>query len=214
MNIKMIYACLSLLALSAMAPSAFADDDWYIGADLGRATYSGLEGNAGPFGFYFRTGSAPFIGSVTDHGTAIRLEAGYLVGPHFGVEVGYQDLGQASMKGSVTYPAVFPTATPVDNKVMTHGFLAEAVARWPFTEEWAIYAHAGPYLNVVDYEQGTPGSSTTDSAIKLTYGLGVSWTPSGLGVRVGWDRFPNLGKAYNPGEFSTSLVSVGLVYSF
>lgn len=203
------------LILSSLAASAFADGAEYVGVDLGSASYSGLRDITGPFGRYYHTVDTPFVGSSTDHDTAFRLTGGYQFDPYFGLETGYQDLGQVEIKGSVTYPALIPSPTPVDNKVHAHGFIAEAVGRWPIADDWALYGRAGGFFDVVDYEQGIPASSTSDRSIKFTYGVGVTWTVSEpIGVKLGWDRFGNLGAPYTTGQFSVDVLALGLVYTF
>jgi len=216
MKTKNVLVCSCLLVISSLAPSAFADDgSWYLGADLGRASYSGLQDIGGPFFHYYHTVDTPFIGSNTDHDTAYRLTGGYQIDQYFAVEAGYLDLGQAEIKGTVHVAPELSLERPVDDKLKTHGFVADAVGRWPIADGWSVYGRAGEFLSRVTFDQGNPSSSTTASGGKFTYGVGVVWTPSGpIGLKLGWDRFANLGDTGSTGQFSVNLLSVGVVYSF
>ena len=207
------YLILSVLCLFPL--SAFADSGWYLGADLGTASYTGLQDIGGPFGHYYHTVDTPFTGSNTDHDTAYRFTAGYQLDRYFGVEAGYLDLGQVEIKGVVTFPPILPLERVVDDKVKTRGYIVDAIGRYPILDDWSLYARAGDLLSHVTYEQGPANSSTSANGSKFTYGVGIAWKSSThLAVRLGWDRFSNLGDTNSTGEFTVNLVSLGLVYSF
>lgn len=213
MKVRTISAC--LLVMSSLPASAFADDSgWYLDADLGRASYSGLQDLGGPFGQYYHTVDTPFTGSYTSHHSAYGFTVGYQANRYFGMEAGYLDLGEVEIKGVVTFPPILPLERLVDDTVKVHGFLVDATARYPIAYDWSLYARAGEFLSHVAYEQGPSNSGPTANSTKFTYGAGVVWKATEhIGFRLGWDRFSNLGDMNSTGEFGLNLLSLGVVYS-
>lgn len=204
------------LALLSLPRIAAADDGWYEDLELGRSNFSD-----NPFALFGLT-----AGYTTDlRDTAWRFAGGYQFDDYFGLEAGYEDLGQAHMSFKATPGIGFFHET-----VKAHGYPVEAVGTWPLTASWSLYGRAGAFFNHTEDDeiQAVPaGQSVTlrsDDAASLrstgyTYGVGVAWACSQrFKFRFGFDRYDQL--VYNGafgnqgGHYSVNVLALGVVYSF
>ncbi|MGH8278298.1 MAG: outer membrane beta-barrel protein [Gammaproteobacteria bacterium] len=210
------------LALVSLAARA-ADDGWYVGADAGQSHFTGMNspGVVVPQGF-----------GDTDSG--YRLTAGYNFDGTFSVEGGYVHLSEVTgsttelgaTPGGWTCGIICAQSYILNAELSAHGWVLEAVGRYPFTDQWAIFVRAGGiraaselslrFTLIPPYNSCfCQNSSDTSQDTELTYGLGVRWSfASNWAARLSWDRYAGLGHDLPIGSFNVSLTSLGIMYQF
>jgi OOP family OmpA-OmpF porin len=168
-----------------------------------------------------------------DRDGAWKLVAGYRFTPWFGVEAHYADLGRSRMSTSLLGGDPPQPASVVINRRI-RGIGTDLLLSLPLGERFSAFGRAGVFHAALDadatlagnivFNPGNPEErSRTASANEVvgTYGLGVDWRfAPRWGLRVEWQRYLDVGKAFAPGATGTTgeadvdLVSVGATWRF
>jgi hypothetical protein len=175
-----------LLVLVALPVSVRADQGdlpfrtkgFYLGAGLG---ISQVEMSAGPV--------------IIDSGdTATKMFVGYRLpysprGINIALEGAYMDLGNAH-------------DTPMDSTISlkVDGFDLSALAYFPITRRWDMFAKTGAYFwdaELNGWVPGAPGFTDSDSGTDLALGFGAAFnTGTALGLRLEVNRLSLLDGAW------------------
>jgi OOP family OmpA-OmpF porin len=144
----------------------------YLGLSLGRSSYSL---------------SCPTTSlACDDNDTAVRLYGGTMIGNHWGVEVGYLDMGRIAREGG---------------KTRAQGLNLSLVGKAPLLNSLGVFGRLGTTYGRT--ETSASASSTiavgSEHGFGLSYGAGLSWdfTPR-LSATLEWDsndfRFAGSGR--------------------
>jgi hypothetical protein len=219
----------AVFAVSAQAASA-AEGSWYAGASLGQSrTSDDLVANRE---------STVVNGTVTgstfdEKDTAVRLFGGYRLTRWLSLEASYSDLGTSHL-ATGTLANDPPIAGTFSESRSVSGFGAGLVASVPVWDRASIFARVSAQRartqadarldgNIV-FTNGDTGDrhrSTTVTETIATYAVGAEWmlTPA-LGLRLEWERWPKVGKAFaigasgTTGEADMDFYSLGVLYRF
>ena len=219
----------TLLAVSAHAAAA-AQGSWYAGASLGQSrTSDDLVANRE---------STVVNGTVTgstfdEKDTAVRLFGGYRLTRWLSLEASYSDLGAAHLATGTLANDPPIAGTFFESRSVT-GFGAGLVVSAPLGDRASIFgrvsaqrvrtqAEARLEGNIV-FTNGNTGDrnrSTTVTETIATYAVGAEWMLNpALGLRLEWERWPKVGKAFaigssgTTGEADMDFYSLGLLYRF
>jgi len=122
---KIVFATLLLSAFIATPALADNTGRYYVAADYGSATYSGLPGWSNP--------------------NVIRIAGGFHFSPVFAVEIGYSMFGDSN-----TIDPVFGPAT-----ISASSFQVAAVGTLPLSPQFDLIGKLGLANNVEDYSDST-----------------------------------------------------------
>jgi OOP family OmpA-OmpF porin len=181
-------AILGLASAMAFAGPVLAQDTgFYVGLSFGQSSVD-LD----------CTGAS----SCDDTDTAMKFIGGYRFNRNLGVEIGYTDLGEAT----ITDPS--STAT-FESSVME----LVGVGTWPIADKFSILGKIGMYRGDVDASDPALGS-VSESNTGLTFGVGVQWDfTKNLGLRAEWQRYADVG-GDNVGESDVDVMSIGVIFTF
>lgn len=133
----------------------------YLGLSLGRSRYSV---------------SCPTTSLVCDQDdTAIRLYGGSMLGDHWGVEIGYLDMGRIAREGG---------------KTRAQGLNLSLVGKAPLLSSFGVFGRLGTTYGRT--ETSTSGSTAiaagTEQGFGLSYGAGLSYDfTARLSATLAWD---------------------------
>lgn len=219
----------AVLAVCAQGAAA-APGSWYAGASLGQSrTSNDIVANRE---------STVVNGSVTGStldakDTAVRIFGGYGLAPWLSLEGSYSDLGTAHLTtGTLSIDP--PTAGTFSESRSVTAFGAGLAVSAPIWERASVFARVSAQRvrtkadasldGAVVFTTGNTGDrhrSTTASETIATYGVGAEWMLNpALGLRVEWERWPKVGKAFaigasgTTGEADMDFYSLGLLYRF
>ncbi|QSX30855.1 OmpA family protein [Shewanella cyperi] len=187
----------ALLLVSALPFAANAADGlspWYAGAGLGINNY---EPNCD---------QKTMMTCGEDDPYAWDVFGGFLFNEHFGVELGYRDLGRAEW---VDYSNVL-------NDVGARGLSLGLVAFFPIAEKWSLSAEAGA-MDYLLYNNKQWGSQYySDSGIAPYIGAGVGYQlTENLKLQAKYRRYENLDDdAFNTLEMESNYWGLELSYRF
>jgi hypothetical protein len=209
---------------------AVAQSHWYAGGTLGQSrTSDDLVANRE---------STVVNGSVTGSSfdakdTAVRIFGGYRVSSWLALEASYTDLGTAHLvTGTVANDP--PIAGTFSESRSVTGLGLGLVLSAPVLDRGSVYARVSAQRarteaeasldgNIV-FTTGNAGDRHRSASVNdtiATYALGGEWMLNpALGLRVEWERWPKVGKAFavgasgTTGEADIDFYSVGLLYRF
>lgn len=182
---------------------------------------------------------APATSKVNPRDSGYRLAIGYQFDPYFGLEAGYVQLGKIRATSSGRYgldnlcgggPVCLPLATTGPDAssadLRVHGWVVAATGSWPVTPQWSLFARLGVFdahsrLAMANTPLAPVAPSVAPSSVRFsdaswdpTYGVGVSYSPVyHWAVRLGVDRYADLGGRATTGRFDIDLLSLGVVYT-
>lgn len=202
------------LALGLASGAAMADG-WYAGFSVGQSRFDSVSKSEIDAALV-AGGLGGVSSSLDDTDTAYKAHLGYMIDPHFAVELGYVDLGKLNYDATFTSPG--PGTGHGD--VKADGVTLELVGSLPVAERFSLLARLGiikPHVKLDVSAAGGGGSasaSTTATNVRFTYGLGAQYdfTPS-IGARLEWQRFDKLGND-DTGKGDVDLVSAGIDFRF
>lgn len=209
---------------------AAAQASWYAGASLGQSrTSNDLVANRES-----TVVNGTVTGSTLDaKDTALRIFGGYRLTPWLSVEGSYSDLGRAHLvTGTLANdPPIAGTFSESRGVTAFGAGLAVSVPVW---ERASVFARVSAQRartqadatldgNVV-FTNGNTGDrhrSSTASETIGTYAVGAEWMLNqAVGLRLEWERWPKVGKAFavgasgTTGEADMDFYSLGLLYRF
>ena len=191
-SIYLAAAMASALSLSAPANAGFFDFTLapFIGASVGQASVDV---------------SCPAASSCDDTDTAWKIYGGLEVNEFISMEVGYADLGEATVTGATTGSAD------------VNGMTIAVVGTYAITPSFTLLGRGGMNILNLEVNETTGGVSTNDGDTDVAWslGLGAQYNLNkSVGLRVEYERFFNVGDANTTGEADVDLISAGVVFKF
>jgi len=189
-------AALTLPSIGMAQSMSGPDSGWLVGGSVGQSKIkvdcSGL--------------------SCDDTDTAFRIFGGYNFNKHFGVELGYADLGK------VTFTGVIPPLGTVNGDITAKAFDLMAVGTLPIGDKFGVYGKLGMYRADSDFHAtssvaGTASASDTNTDI--TYAIGAQYNfNKNLGIRAEWQQYKKVGGDNTGGDGDVDVMSIGVVWHF
>ena len=143
-------------------------------------------------------------GSVDGTDSAFKIFGGYMFNRHFGLELAYVDLGEASYSGN------FVGLPVTGGRVELSGVNISALGALPIGERFSLFGKIGLFMwdaEASDTTGGVPFSAQQDGT-DLSFGIGLGYQfTRNLGVRAEWEMFTTE-------DAESSLISVGLLWRF
>lgn len=134
------------------------------------------------------------LGLNDDTETSWRLFGGYRAHRNLAVELGYIDIGQATINGR---PA------------NTEAWELVALGLLPLNEQFSLYGKLGGYRGEAR------GGGINETRNDLTFGFGGQYDVNrNLGVRLEWQRFTDFGGGGFRGVDDIDVVSINAIYRF
>lgn len=182
-----------LLSTFATAPAFAADEGFYAGATLGRASLNSPSAN---------------LTLTKSSDTVFGVLAGYQFAKNWGAEVFYTGAGKFSGNkvGGVT------GSGSVDV------FGASVVGTLPVSDAFSVYGKLG-YASAKSKASSSNGIMAGATRSAATYGLGGVYNVSpAVGIRFGWDRYSaaaaNVSALVSKDNFNINTYSLGAVFKF
>ena len=210
-------AGLTALALSGAAHAQSAiDPHWYLGAGVGhtnadpnKADYADLRGGAATT-------------TSRDNSTALKVYGGVQLTPHWGLELGYADLGKYQNTYSLPATGSYAQST---NKLSAWSLAG--VGTWPVTGAFSLHAKAGLALVSSQYSFSGGGSyaagdNGSDLSANPMFGVGAKYDINrNFAIRFDYENYGKVGKSTGnlttagaTGESRPSMVSASVQYNF
>lgn len=221
-----VFAALCASLGFAGAASA-ADEGWYIVGFAGEAgaqniNQGDLDQNvADVFGSVGLT-IVDATSTLDDSDTGFGLAGGYQVNRNFAAELAYVDLGETSYSANGTATdgvGTFDAGLGIEQSASGPVFSILGIV--PIGERFSVFGRLGLALMSVDADVSVSidGESASDSAStdrsNMVYGIGGEFSfGERFGVRLGWDRYAEVGSDDLAGEVDIDLFSLGLRYNF
>jgi len=194
----------------ACANQAIAQSDgpgWYFGAGIGGSNFSG-DLPEQTRAAYAGNPDAVLVSAEfnDDSDTALQAIVGYRFNPWFGLELGWQDLGNAKTFYSVRSISGFsPGPAQINGEYGVDDFHLAAVVSWPIGDHFELLARGGIAETRLSYDEhgiGTNGDpysfhASTDNSTSGLFGLGFAWEfAPAWKVRLGVDRIFDVGDEF------------------
>ncbi len=214
-------------SLGVAGTASAAEEGWYIVGFAGEASAQNInqgeldENTSDVFGSVGLT-IVDATSTLDDSDTAFGLAGGYQVNPNFAAELAWVDLGEISYaaNGTVTDGVdTFDAGLGIDQS--TSGPVFSILGIVPIGERFSVFGRLGIALMSVDAdatvsldgESASDGVSTDRS--NLMYGIGGEFSLNrAFGIRLGWDRYAEVGSEDQAGEVDIDVISLGLRYNF
>ena len=187
-------AALGLAAAACALPATAQNmSGFYLGASLGESRAND-----------FCDGTSGAGVSCDDKDTAWKIFAGYQFHPNIAVELGYNDLGNASVSGGGVTATDEATAWELT-----------AVASWPLANQFSIYGRFGGYHSEVKSTgtvSGFGSASDKKNSTDITFGIGARYDINrNFAVRGEWQRFSDVKDAFDE-KSNVDVFSLGVIY--
>jgi OOP family OmpA-OmpF porin len=214
-------------SLGVAGTASAAEEGWYIVGFAGEASAQNInqgeldQNTSDVFGSVGLT-IVDATSTLDDSDTAFGLAGGYQVNPNFAAELAWVDLGEISYaaNGTVTDGVdTFDAGLGIDQS--TSGPVFSILGIVPIGERFSVFGRLGIALMSVDAdatvsldgESASDGVSTDRS--NLMYGIGGEFSLNrAFGIRLGWDRYAEVGSEDQAGEVDIDVISLGLRYNF
>ncbi|MES2069497.1 MAG: outer membrane beta-barrel protein [Pseudomonadota bacterium] len=211
MNIKAIL----LLATTALASSAYAEDLYVVGS-VGQSKFNGVS-QSGYDATLNNSGGAVQSSNLKDTDTGFKLLMGRQFSPNFAVEGGYVNLGKAK------YNAALSDGSASAN-YKSYGGVVDAVGILPLSNEFSLFGKGGLYYGKTSVDSSNSSAMAgsafnslgSDWKTSLNYGAGLSYAINkNVSIRGEYERFSKVGDNVSTGgKSNVDLLSVGLVAKF
>jgi OOP family OmpA-OmpF porin len=196
-------------SLAVASTASFADSstgDFFVNANLGQSQY-----RASAFNGFGTTGTS---NDRSDTAGAVRLGYRWHSVVDYGVELGYVDLGNASLK------SFFPGAQS-NEKLSSRGYLLGGNLNYNITDAWYVSGRAGWFRSRLNDRVTTfsDAGSIRDSAHSTGtgeyVGVGVGYNISrAFSVGLNFDDYHSRAKFGDEGSLTTGMYSVSAEYRF
>jgi OOP family OmpA-OmpF porin len=213
--------------LGVVGTASAAEEGWYVVGFAGEASAQNInqgELDQNVIDVFASVGLdvVDATSSLDDSDTGFGLAGGYQVNPWFAAELAYVDLGDISYEanGTVTDGIDdFDAGLGIDQSAS--GPVFSLLGIWPIGERFSVFGRVGIALMSVDADASVSidGESVSDSVgtdrSNMVYGIGGEFSLNErFGVRLGWDRYAEVGSDDLAGEVDIDLISLGLRYNF
>ena len=219
--------------LATLAAPAFAQSPrWYAGISGGQSSTSDE---------LVRNRESTLVNAVTSSvstdfdskDNAWKVFGGFRFSDMLAVEINYANLGRHHMTTSfVGGDPVLPGSIAIGRKIS--GFGADAVLFAPLGERFAVFGRVGAFRSKLEadavldgsvvFTNGAPGDrrrSVKQDETVVKFGVGGDWwfAPNAA-LRLEWERYHNIGKAFavggsgTTGEADTDVLSLGVLMRF
>ncbi|HJU40380.1 MAG TPA: outer membrane beta-barrel protein [Tahibacter sp.] len=228
MTQKLLFAALA--AVFAGAAHA-ADTGFYVGGGVGQSDFADDLNDQVRRAY---TGNVDYavtsVEMTDDSDTAYKIFGGYRFLPWLGVELAWNDLGEA--RSHYVLHSLVPLTNAdaiLDGRYQVKGASLSVFGELAFTETFSGIARVGVFDAKIDYEEtgvqanGDPWyfKAPDDNSTKTTIGLGVNWriTPN-VDLRLDYDRYHDIGRRFaldekGNGRFDyIDVASLNLAYRF
>lgn len=221
-------AFVGIICLSAAQLAAAADHGWSVEMGVGQSMYknSDIQLQIPP-----PTSNSSWDASYDTRPQATRLMVAYNFNRYWGVEAGQVKLGRAAGAAAAIFIHNRIDVGGADYnsaRVDAKGWQLSGFADYPFADHWMVYGRAGFIDAKVHYQlQTTPGFNypiiqLTDiyvnsykTSVKGTYGVGIGMMVNPeFTLKLGWDKYQNLGSSDTTGTYGINLVTLGVQISF
>lgn len=196
--------CVAGTAGAQTSASRLAPDTGpYIGLGAGLTKFS-LKKND-----FTATGATSRAFDEKDKG--FKIFGGYRLLRNLAVEAQYARLGEAEVRYSGAGFA------PGREKYEVSGFSVAAVGLLPVSDEFTLFAKAGPSFTRAEntFSRTGLGTNTKSSRAGGLFGLGASYKLSeNFSLRAEFENFSRVGEASKAGRSSVNLLSIGAAYNF
>jgi OOP family OmpA-OmpF porin len=195
---KGVVAALAIAAAATAAPAAAQDKGIYLGGSVGYSQYQDVCQNL----------TIP----CKDDTTAWRAFAGYQFHQNWAAEFGYGLLGKAEGNG------LFGGGTGSFVQ-KSKGWDVSILGSFEILRRLTAFGRLGAYSarTTLDQEVISGGTTTpfndADSQSGVTYGAGIAYNLSHIGVRLEWQRYDNIGMN-SFGHDDLDVFSLGLLLRF
>ncbi len=206
-SITRYLAAVLCLAFAGRAAAQGEGPGWYFGVGFGGSNFSGdladqtrkaYAGNPD-----LQLVSAQF---TDDSDTAKQAIVGYRFTPWFGLELGWQDLGNAQTFYSVRSISGFsPGPAQINGEYGVRDVNLAAVVSWPIADRFELLARGGIAETRLSYDEsgtsvnGNPYSfhAANDNSTNALFGIGFAWefAPTWR-LRIGVDRIFDVGNEF------------------
>lgn len=160
-------------------------------------------------------GVTAFTSSADEKSGAYKLQGGVRLNRHLAFEAGYVNLGKFTYRAVATAPV----AATRDGELKIDGWTLAALAAWPFSDEFSVFAKGGVFAYQTHFTCAGTGVACvnpirSDMGEPAFYGLGGEWSPAaGAGrrwlLRAEYEVFRKVGQAFNTtGTTGTSQADV------
>lgn len=221
-----VYAALCA-GLGVAGTASAADEGWYIVGFGGEASAQNVSQGALDQNVIDLFGSVGLsvvdaTSDLDDSDTGFGLAGGYQVNPYFAAELAYVDLGDISYQANGTVTDGIDTLDAgVGIDQSTAGPVFSLLGIWPIGERFSVFGRVGFALMSVDADAtvSIDGETASDSAgtdrSNMMYGVGAEFSLNRkFGLRLGWDRYAEVGSEDLTGDVDIDLISLGLRYNF
>ena len=213
--------------LGVAGTASAADEGWYIVGFAGEASAQNVSQGGLDQSFIDVFGAAGLsvvdaTSDLDDSDTGFGLAGGYQVNPYFAAELAYVDLGDISYQanGTVTNGVdTFDAGLGVEQSAS--GPVFSILGIWPVGERFSLFGRLGFALMSVDADASVAldGETASESAgtdrSNMMYGVGGEFSLNrNFGIRLGWDRYAEVGSEDLTGDVDIDLFSLGLRYNF
>ena len=156
--------------------------------------------------------------TLDDSDTAFGLGAGYQLNDHFAFEFAYVDLGTITHDSSLV---LLEDTDQIEADVLfessADGVVVSALGMWPIGERFSLFARAGLSLLQAEgtaritFEGETNRASQSSQKADPMFGVGAEFSVTKYwAVRVGWDRYLDVGTADVAGDTDADVISLGV----
>jgi OOP family OmpA-OmpF porin len=204
-----------------------ADEGWYIVGFAGESSVNNVQQGELDQNLIDAFGTVGLTvvdatSNLDDSDTGFGLAGGYQVNPWFAAELTYVDLGDITYEASGTVTdGVGTFASDFGLEQSAAGPVFSLLGIWPIGERFSVFGRLGIALMSVDADVDVTidGVSATDSVStdrsNMIYGIGGEFLfNERFGLRLGWDRYAEVGSEDLTGDTDYDLVSLGLRYNF
>ena len=204
-----------------------ADEGWYIVGFAGESSVKNVQQGELDQNLIDAFGTVGLTivdatSDLDDSDTGFGIAGGYQVNPWFAAELAYVDLGDIAYDASGTVTdgiSTFDADFGLEQSAA--GPVFSLLGIWPIGERFSVFGRLGIALMSVDADvdvtiDGVPAadSASTDRS-NLMYGVGGEYLfNERFGVRLGWDRYAEVGSEDLTGDTDYDLVTLGLRYNF
>ena len=205
------------------ASAEAAETGWYFVGFGGESSASGLSVNSAQnrLEAIVTAAGLDLVTSTTtidDSDTGFGLTGGYQLNDNFAFELSYVDLGAAGSSHTAT---VTDGTTSEDVEVVLRsaadGAVVSALGILPIGERFAVFARLGiSFLSADGTAKITAGGETarpnqSSQKVEPLYGIGAEYSFSKhFAVRLGWDRYTDVGTGDVTGNIDGDLISLGI----